>query len=320
MKVALHTNQLSIRGTEVAMYDYAKYNEELLGNKSIVISKHPDVWKWSDELAIKKFKDRFDVFFYKTNDELQAIIKENNVDVFYAQKAGMIDDVVSNSCKTVVHAVFQYEQPHGDVYAYISKWLSGVYGHRHAYVPYMVDLPHVDGDMREELGIPKDAKVFGRHGGYETFDIPFVKQTVVQYATKNPDVYFLFLNTKGFTYPDLKNVIYLNQISDLKEKVRFINTCTAMLHARLAGESFGLAIAEFSIKNKPVLTSRNSRDNAHLEMLGGKALIYDNADMLVNHLDTISQESLSKVPIDWNAYSEFTPAKVMEKFNKVFLL
>ena len=29
-KIAFHTNQLSIRGTEVALYQYAKYNEEIL--------------------------------------------------------------------------------------------------------------------------------------------------------------------------------------------------------------------------------------------------------------------------------------------------
>jgi len=35
-KIAFHSNQLSIRGTEVALYQYAKYNEEILGNKSVI--------------------------------------------------------------------------------------------------------------------------------------------------------------------------------------------------------------------------------------------------------------------------------------------
>ena len=59
MKIAFHNNQLSLRGTEVAMYDYAKYNEEILGNESIVISKHPSIWNYSHPLAEKKFKERF---------------------------------------------------------------------------------------------------------------------------------------------------------------------------------------------------------------------------------------------------------------------
>lgn len=317
MKIGLHTNQLSIRGTEVAMYDYANYNETILGNESIIITKHPDVWKYSDPLAILKFQNRFKVCFYKTNDEFQNIIKENNVDIFYAQKVGVIDDIISKSCKSVIHAVFQHEQPHGDVYAYISKWLSDVYGGRHPYVPYMVDLPNVEGDMREELNIPKEAIVFGRHGGYETFDIPFVKQAIKKYATKYKNVYFLFLNTERFTESDISNVIYLPQISDLERKVKFINTCTAMIHARLAGESFGLAIAEFSIKNKPVITCRFVRDTAHLSMLGDKAMMYSNEIELVNHFNMI--DLIIKKNNDWNKYIEFTPAKVMDKFNKIFL-
>jgi hypothetical protein len=314
MKIGLHTNQLSVRGTEVAMFDYAKYNEELLGNKSIILTKHPDVWKYSDPLAIQKFKDRFDVFFYKNNDELQGIIKEQKLDLFYAQKAGIIDDVVSKSCKTVVHAVFQYEQPHGDVYAYISQWLSKVYGYRHPYVPYMVELPDVKDDLREELGIPKNAFVYGRHGGFETFDIPFVKQAISIFAGRRRDIYFLFLNTDKFV--ELPNVIYLDQTADMVRKTKFINTCNAMIHARMAGESFGLAIAEFSIKNKPVLTCLYARDTAHLSMLAENAVTYHDQDSLYKVLSNTDRYVSSS---DWNMYREFTPEAVMEKFKKVFI-
>ena len=36
--VAFHSNQLGIRGTEVALYDYARYNEEISGNNIRFIS------------------------------------------------------------------------------------------------------------------------------------------------------------------------------------------------------------------------------------------------------------------------------------------
>ena len=35
MKVAFHTNEINVRGTELAAYKYAHYNEKLLGNESI---------------------------------------------------------------------------------------------------------------------------------------------------------------------------------------------------------------------------------------------------------------------------------------------
>ena len=38
IKIAFHSYQLGERGTEVCLYKYAKYNREILGNESIIIS------------------------------------------------------------------------------------------------------------------------------------------------------------------------------------------------------------------------------------------------------------------------------------------
>jgi hypothetical protein len=295
------------------MYDYAHYNEKLLGHKSIVVSKHPDEQSYTDPLAVAKFKSRFDVFFYKTIEEFQKILKDNKVDLLYAQKAGAVDEIISDSCKTVVHAVFQYDDPHGNVYAYISDWLTKQFGNKHPFVPYMVDLPNENGDFRKELGIPKDGVVYGRYGGQETFDIGFVQNTITRLANINPNIYFLFMNTDEFT-PSKSNIIYLNGTSDMVLKTKFINTCDAMIHARMMGESFGLAVAEFSIRNKPVITCRYSRDTAHIDMLGDKGIYYQ---------DEVSLMKILRQPIDktkdWNAYRDYTPINVMAKFKKVFI-
>ena len=51
-----------------------------------------------------------------------------------------------------------------------------------------------------------------------------------------------------------------------------------MIHARQGGESFGLAIAEFSSFNKPVLTSSIHHDEGkarfHIDTLGEKVRVY----------------------------------------------
>ena len=39
------------------------------------------------------------------------------------------------------------------------------------------------------------------------------------------------------------------------DKVRFIQTCDMMIHGRTVGETFGIAIGEFSFYNKPVMTN-----------------------------------------------------------------
>jgi hypothetical protein len=316
MKIAFHTNQLSLRGTEVSMYDYAKYNEELLGNESIIVTRHPDVWKYSDPQAIEKFKARFPVFFYHEPKEIEGILEANKVDVFYAQKSGHNDGIISKNRKTVVHAVFQDYEPHGDRYAFISQWLSDLYGSQHDFVPYMVDLPNVDENLRHELGIPENAIVYGRHGGLETFDIPFVQNAVVDVAVRNRNIYFVFMNTERFSNPGIPNIIYLEPTADLVKKTKFINTCDAMLHARRKGESFGLAIAEFSIRNKPVITWTNAVDSAHHQMLGRFGIYYNNYDDLIRIL---SEAKFKEEKKNWNRYSQFSPQAVMDKFKKVFL-
>ena len=36
MKILFYCDQVNERGTEVAIYDYAKYNQEILNNESII--------------------------------------------------------------------------------------------------------------------------------------------------------------------------------------------------------------------------------------------------------------------------------------------
>ncbi len=312
MKIAFHSNQLGIRGTEVAMYDYAHYNEEILGNESIIISKNPSLSRFSHPLGVKKFKNRFKVYFYNDFASVESYLDQEKVDVFYAQKYGTNDGVISTGRKSVVHAVFQAHQPHGDVYAYISEWLGEKYNT--PYVPYMVDLPEEGGDLRTKLKIPKRAVVFGRHGGLHSFDISFVHETIKRVLEERNDIFFLFLNTD--TFYKHERILYLEGIHDMKEKVKFINTCDAMLHARHQGESFGLAIAEFSLRNKPVITRINKNiDYAHIDMLGDKGVYYSNHYDLLHILTNFLPHSQS----DWNAYKEYDPSSVMKKFQHVFL-
>lgn len=314
MKIAFHSNQLNLRGTEVAIYDYARYSEEYLGNDSIILAKDPNIWKYSHPLVIKKFKNRFPVFFYENFNDVEKILDNNNIDVFYAIKAGINDGVVSKNRKSVNHVVFQHYEPHGDVYAYVSEWLGKKYNT--LFVPHMVTLPEINENLRIELNIPKDAIVFGRHGGVETFDIPFVHQAVIEVAKKRSDIYFLFLYTNKFTDSSQKNIIYLNGNQNLIYKTKFINSCDAMLHARRVGETFGLAVAEFSIRNKPVITKLSeNREDAHIQMLGNKGIYYNNKIELLNILNNFKPD-LNK---DWNAYREYNPEKIMNIFNKVFL-
>jgi hypothetical protein len=90
-----------------------------------------------------------------------------------------------------------------------------------------------------------------------------------------------------------------------------------MIHARSDGETFGLAIGEFSSLNKPIITCRSSVDNCHIDILGDNGIIYNSEEELVTILNNIRTITNSKK--DWNMYKEYSPYNVMKKFHNVFL-
>ncbi len=328
MKVAFHSNQLCERGTEVALYDYAYFNEKILSNRSIILANRKN--KNNTVSAIDKFKKRFNVYLYDNFSEVDSILLDENVDVLYTIKSGERDDILSDKVKTVVHCVFNPTDPHGDVYASISHRLNRRFQVSIPVVPHMVYLPDYTGSLREKLGIPINATVFGRYGGFELFDLDFVHQTIKRIVNDSDNVYFLFMNTKPFYRSWLnrshEKIIHLPSTVSLRRKVEFINTCDGMLHARSSGETFGLSVAEFSIKNKPIITWKPSSqnnygryyDDAHLDMLGRKAITYSDSDELYNII--INFSSLKMREMDWDAYSnKYNPDRVMSLFSKVFL-
>lgn len=340
MTIAFHSYQLSIRGTEIALYDYAHYSEKILGHKSIVTIPEESIGKGSVPRVIEKFKSRFPLYFYKDLAHLEEILAENGAELFYSLRAGHMDHLLPQKIKSAVHVVFQYFEPHGNVYAYVSEWLSNkMTAGKYPFVPHMVHMPDVQGDMREQLGIPASAKVFGRYGGPDTFDIHFVKQAIYEIADANPDIYFLFMNTDIFLgngralyrkkiqsllqpifYPkkSFPNIIFLPGTESMVEKRKFINTCDAMVHAQWLGETFGLAIGEFSVCGKPIITCNHPTVSAktHLEILGERAISYSTKEEFKQAILSF-QPDFSK---NWDAYSEkYGPEPVMKKFENVFI-
>jgi len=299
----------------VALYDYAYFNQALLGNESIIV--YPKESPNNQDRVIEKFQSQFPVYGYQDFSEVDQIIRQHQADLFYAIKAGKRDGKVSQTVPTMVHAVFPVKPRdfHGSAYAFVSDWLSVVCAHgKLPAVPHMVYLPDVPDHLREPLGIPLDATVFGCHGGSDSFDIPFVKETVIPRALRErSDIYFIFLNIKPFIKHE--RVIFLPASADLSYKTKFINTTDAMLHARKLGESFGLACGEFSVRNKPVITYSKSRQRHHLMVLGENALLYSGSNHLLEVIRNFNRTEMAKR--NWDFYSgNFSPSRVMALFEK----
>ena len=320
MKVLFHTFTLNYRGTAVAVYDYAKYNEEVLGNESIICYCDAMPEKFLTERDIKTEQSvldyvskRFKVVSYTDVNQLQKIC--DTVDVAYFILYGHKESIPQ--VRSAVHAVFQAYEPFGTRYAYVSEWLANKMMAEHTtqwvpFVPHIVDLPEPNGDYKEKFNIPKNKTVVGRIGGYNSFDISFVKDKLINFVNKNDDYVFLMVNTEPFyKHP---NIIYINSFVDRQKKSNFINTCDVMLHARMRGESFGLSVCEFLFHNKPVLAWEGGVDQNHVHLLKDTGLLYNENNF---------EEKLLTFKDYRNDYKyivkQFEPKRVMQKFHDVFL-
>lgn len=312
--IAFLSNKLTLRGTEVAIYDYAHYNETLLGNKSIIITRDYNKIKNEFDVDIQsyeKFNERFDVYYYSSQGDIDKIVLDHNITHLFIIKAGSMDGLYSNHCKNIVQCVFNVSQPHGQVYTPIGETINQRFGTNYPVTPHIVTLPETDENLRETLSIPENAIVFGRYGGRETFDIRFVHEAIQTILQTRDDIYFLFMNTHPFYQH--KNIIYLPGNADMKFKRQFINTCNALLHARNDGETFGLTCGEFSICKKPVITYGGSIEREHLIILKDKAVVFNTPDEITSILQTFTKD---KYDVSDNGYMFYTPENVMALINK----
>jgi GR25 family glycosyltransferase involved in LPS biosynthesis len=320
LKIAFHSNQLCIRGTSVAMYDYADYNESLLGNESIIFYDKNN--SWNNQKGIDKFKRRFKVYEYEDFSEVDRILQEQSIDAMYMIKAGHRDGKENSVGRCLIHSVFKHNDPHGDRYAYVSEWLSNTVSNgQHPFIPHMIYLPEPNKSLRVELGIPERATVFGRHGDPSLFDACEIRDVIKDIILDRDDIYFLFMNSSESKLIDIdsKQIIYLDSTSDLLEKSNFINSCDAMIHNGIWGETFGCSIAEFLFFDKPVLSWTGGDGQAHVTMLGDHGIWYNNKQELDDALRNFNKVKYSDTGIFKKLVEAYSPEKVMEKFEKVFL-
>lgn len=318
-RVLFHEGVFSQGGTTKALLDYAINNEKILNNKSFLAFHKIENTQNKNllENKLNDLKDNFEILIYNNYEELENYIKDQDIQYHYELKSGEKTGFLSTFAKNCIHAVFPQNsnQIHGEVYAFISEWLSK---HSQLNIPYVPHIVNCENNLepkkfREIYNIPEKAKVFGRIGSYNEFNIDFVFNSIKETLNLDSNIWFVFINTPNFI--EHERVLFLPAIFKESEKANFVESCNAMIHARTRGETFGLAISEFSIKNKPVFTYKNSPEQAHIDILKDQAVLYDNEKNLINlfvEYDFTQSKS-------YNAYQQFNPLYVMEKFNDVFL-
>jgi hypothetical protein len=340
MKIGFLNNEISVRSTW-QVYLYAKFTRQLLGHTTEIYypatAYHP--YLRARRSRWFKLKMQLTAFTPRTKAKLKInydpkiaerirrdgipLIETpldanfSHLDALHHVKSGEDDGFRPQGTPYWVHAVFDAGQKHGDRYLAVSQWL----GRKHnvSFVPHIVQVADDRQHLREQLGIPADAVVFGRFGGRDTFDIPWVWPVIEKTIARFKNVYFLFANTETKMQHERiigLPTIYDGPVSMETQKRRFINTCDAMLHARARGETFGIAVGEFALCGKPVLTYAKSPELAHLDLLS-KPLLYHDATELERWIERGAAGDLPEE--NGGVYRDCTPENVMAIFDERFI-
>lgn len=314
MKIGFFVYAMNLRGVANSIFKYAYYNETILKNKSYIFFDKSNTQH--QKQVIKKFKNNFTTIGLNNLEDINTLKNKINLDLFYAQIGKYSDYKLPKNIKTFIHLIFP--QPFYRIKnkncVFISKWLSKeCSNYKIPYLPFIINSHVSNVNLRKKLNINNNAIVFGCHGGSESFDLAFVKQVIYRILEKRNDIFFLFLNINKFS--NHSNILFLKGTIDNNYKINFINTCDAMLHGRSLGESFGIACAEFAIKNKPIFTYKFSRDRAHIDLLKKKIIFYSSENDLFNLINTFNKNNYKNLN-SANLYKNFTPKKVMNNFRK----
>ncbi|MHA7772039.1 glycosyltransferase family protein [Roseibium sp. M-1] len=313
MRIGFQAGTLNERGMSVALYDYARGVQDILGHEAFVFYNETK----SAPAVVEKFGTGLTLVPVRHGQDARGVSEPYRLDFCYYIREGRSLGLNIAAERAGVHAVFRHFDPHGDVYAYVSDWLAGwMTGGLAPAVPHIVDLPEAGGTLRQELGLPADAFVVGRYGGFDQFNLPFAHAAVKEALDRRSNLHFLFVNTEKFL--DHPRALFLPAIVDDRQKSRFIATCDAGINAKKIGESFGLAIAEFLMFGKPVFSWAGGMDQNHVAMTPKTEWIYKTRRDLVRLL-TDYAPSPQDSDIACNSVTAFRPEPVMRTFEKVFL-
>ena len=190
MRVAFHINHFTLRGTEVAMLEYAKSLRTYQSIEGCFLTPQSAL-DAADESVLSKFKNNFSLTIYHEDFEIDKIITQLGAKLLYQLNSGDDHRFLSKVVPNVVHVVFPVElQNRSNVYyVAISNWLAScVYGTKLPFINHIVDSPKALPCLRNQLGLQSKDIVFGCYGGISSFDLEFVRNVVQRLNKKNKSI------------------------------------------------------------------------------------------------------------------------------------
>ena len=347
------------RGMPTSTFLYAKYAQMVLGHESIAligsISDKPTDLKTTPmaysninvtRRALQHWCHHFPVRYFEGGiGGLVGAAKAAGCMAVYVQhlspagaKHKFVRELEAARIPTMMHCMGWCARRQGTAFAVISEWAESRF-HQGPVVRLPVvacpsKSPKDSLALRTWHSVPADAPLLCYFGGPDSFSLQWVvtelfgsTAIVDSWLRDFPTLHLLFM-PHNKVVPDHPRIHFNPQSQAVREKAAFFHACDAMLHARSNGESFGMAVAEFSACNKPVITQDRDVSNlgyetAHLDMLGSKAWAYkphNKASFLkqVNRLVTTPRAALDAA--SWNVHKGNAPSPLMrEKFHPFFI-
>jgi FkbM family methyltransferase len=215
------------------------------------------------------------------------IFNENNYDIIQTAKAGPAEYPFYLIKKPIVEcltlSVGADTSPNIAWTILLSEWqrtrwfkTGGGNLQKSSVIPIPVEKPASRENLRQELGIPKNALVAGFHQRAD--DNIFSPVPLAAFAKlQAPDRYFI-IKGGGDKYRaqaeklNLKNVIFIDHSGDAEKISKFLNTLDIFAHGRRDGETFGAVLAEAMMHGLPCLSHWSPIANAQPETMGPSGL------------------------------------------------
>jgi hypothetical protein len=326
-KLFFHSDVINERGSAAAVYEYMRLCQS---------NGHEVSWGYSaespnDPNSIKMYGTQFEIIPIVSFEKFSTSASKE-FDWAYFVKKGPNDGIQIPGIPNNIHVVFQYLDPHGDNYAYVSGWLARTMARSTNqflpsrlrsyfpytpfnldYVPFSVELPEPTNSLRRDLGIPQEAKVALRFGGMKTFDIPWVKKVLLECLDEDPNLWFLAVNTERFTTH--KRAVFAPTILGAQAKSNMLGSADFVIHARRQGESFGMNILESMQAGKPILSWIGGWDRNHVELLHHSSLYLGPMDF---KRKVKAYAASCNVTHNLNIAENYKPAAVFPEFKRVF--
>lgn len=351
-KVILHSESMLGRGdasNACNMYDLIQDN---LSSEALIIVPNNDLYI-DKEVITELIRKNYNIKLYNNQKELQCISDKFKTTHSYFMKSGLFDGRHILNCPKFVHAVFRDYQPHGDVYAFASKWLYDninkrpniLKWYRHypkflkikneSKTPYFPNrnkittwMGHpvkikqsiISNDFLSKFNINKSKKIITRIGGYHDFNDEAGINAVKKIVTNDKNIHFIFSRTQEFIkHPQ---ITFLNNYISEEEKFQLIQASDLLLNCRLRGESFGFSICEALMSGKPIIAPSLQRnrfmDAHHVELLNDLNLLYDNETDLIQKI----YSNLEYPPCEndlISTVSMFSFENIAARFNEIYL-